>query len=70
MVDRRQHCESTRTSNKRLAQKIFDVRRAEIHEGRFVSLLKSHAPSLGNYGRQYIDSRTDLHPNTKRRYEC
>ena len=66
MVNRRQHCESTRTSNKRLAQKIVDVHRAESHEGRFVSLLKSHAPNLG----KYIDSRTELHPNTKRRYEC
>ncbi|MFZ0583192.1 MAG: tyrosine-type recombinase/integrase [Candidatus Acidiferrales bacterium] len=70
MVDGRQHCESTGASNKRVAQKILDVRRAEIHEGRFASLLKSHVPNLENYSRQYIDSRTDLHPNTKRRYEC
>src|SRR5579863_961128 len=69
-VDGNQVCKSTGTSNKRLAQKILDTKRAEIHEGRFSNLLKSHAPKLEEYSRQYIDSRTDLHPNTVRRYEC
>ena len=46
MVDGRQHCESTGTSNKRLAQKILDKRKGEIAEGRFPGLLKSHAPTL------------------------
>lgn len=32
MVEGRQHCESTGTSNKRLAQKLLDIRRAEIVE--------------------------------------
>jgi integrase len=70
MVDGRQKCESTGTSNKRLAKKIHDLRRTEIVEGRFTSLLKSHTPKQEDYSRQYIDSRTDLHPNTVRRYEC
>ena len=49
MVGGKQHCESTGTSNKRVAQKILDIRRAEIAEGRFSSLLKSRttSPSLG-----------------------
>jgi len=64
-----QRCESSGTSNKRLAQKILDVRRAEIAEGRFAGLLKSHAPKLRAYLSQYLESRTDLHPNTRTRYE-
>jgi integrase len=69
VIDGRQHCESTHTSNKRLAQKILDIRRAEIAEGRFPGLLKSHAPMLKDYISQYLESRTDLHPNTVMRYE-
>ena len=67
-VDGRQHCESTRTSNKRLARKIVDIRRAEIAEGRFPLLLKSNAPALKEYLSQYLESRIDLHPNTRTRY--
>jgi hypothetical protein len=69
VIGGRQHCESTHTSNKRLAQKILDIRRAEIAEGRFPALLKSHAPTLKDYISQYLKSRTDLHPNTVTRYE-
>jgi len=68
IVDGRQHCESTGTSNKRLAQKILDIRRAEIAEGRFSSLLKSHPPMLKDYFSKYLDDRMDLHPNTRTRY--
>ena len=68
MVDGRQHCESTGTSNKRLARKILDIRRAEIAEGRNPNLLKSKAPALKEYMSQYLESRTDLHPNTRTRY--
>jgi integrase len=63
-----QHCESTRTNNKRLARKILDMRRAEIVEGRFLGLLKSHPPTLKDYMSTYLDSRTNLHPNTQIRY--
>src|SRR5271156_304760 len=69
VIDGRQHCATTHTSNKRLAQKIFDIRRAEIAEGRFPGLLKSRAPTLKDYISQYLESRTDLHPNTVTRYE-
>ncbi len=68
MVDGRQHCESTGTSNKRVAQKILAIRLAEIAEGRFPGLLKSHAPTLKDYISKYLESRTDLHPNTRTRY--
>jgi integrase len=65
-----QRCESTETTNKRLARKILDMRRAEIVEGRYVNLVKSQAPSLKDFGRQYLESRTGLSPNTRKRYEC
>jgi integrase len=68
MVDGRQHCESTHTSNKRVAQKILAIRLAEIAEGRFPGLLKSHPPTLKDYISKYLESRTDLHPNTRTRY--
>ena len=61
-------CESTGTSNKRLAQKILDTRRTEIIEGRLPSVMRSHAPTLKTYISEYLESRTDLHPNTKTRY--
>jgi len=68
VVAGKQHCETTRTTNKRLAQKLLAIRRAEIAEGRFPGLLKSHPPPLKTYLAQYLESRTDLHPNTRTRY--
>lgn len=68
-VGGRQHFESTHTSNKRLAHKILDIRRAEIIEGRFPGLLKSHPPTLKGYISKYLESRADLHPNTRTRYK-
>ena len=62
------HCESTKTSNKRLALKMLAIRKAEFAEGRFPGLLKSHAPSLKAYLSKYLESRTNLHPNTLKRY--
>jgi hypothetical protein len=35
VVNGRQHCESTGTTNKRLAEKILNKRLVEITEGRF-----------------------------------
>jgi integrase len=69
MVDGRQRSKSTGTSSKRLAQKILGIRLAEIHEGRFPGLLKSHPPTLKDYISKYLESRTELHPNTLKRYE-
>jgi len=68
MIAGRQHCETTRTANRKLAQKILDIRRAEIVEGRF-PLLRSHPPALKDYISQYLDSRRDIHANTRKRYE-
>ncbi len=69
VVNGKQHCESTFTGDKRVAQKILDIRRAEIVEGRFSSLLKSHSPTLKDYLARYLEARTDLHPNTLARYK-
>ena len=68
IVNGHQRCESTHTSNKRLAQKILDIRRVEIIEGRFTQLVKSHVPGLKDYISQYLELRIDLHPNTRTRY--
>ena len=65
MIDGRQHCESTGTSNKRLAQKILDKRKGEIAEGRF-NLPKSNPPLLQEWAEQFLGSIA--HPNTKRTY--
>ena len=65
IIDGRQHCESTGTSNKRLAQKILDTRNAEIARGQF-DLLKK-APKLKEWADKYLESVD--HPNTKRRYK-
>ena len=65
MIDGRQKCESTGTSNKRLAQKILDKRKGEIAEGRF-SLPKSNPPTLKQWADQFLESIAHL--NTKRVY--
>jgi len=66
MVDGRQQCKSTGTSNKRLAQKMQDAWRAEITKGTF-NLLKK-APPLKEWAEKYLKSV--YHQNTRRRYEC
>ena len=68
MVNGRQKCETTGTSNKRLAQKILDMRRAEIAEGRHVTLIKSHVPTLNDYCEEYLKARVRLSPSTSKRY--
>jgi integrase len=68
MLDGRQKCESTGTSNKRLARKILDTRRAEIAEGRYANLLKSNVPTLKDFCEEYLKSRTELSENTRDRY--
>jgi len=57
--------ESTKTKNKRLAQKILNTRLAEIIEGRF-RLPKSNPPRLYPFSEEFLDSRR--HPNTRKRY--
>jgi integrase len=65
VVDGHQKCETTGTSNKRLAKKILDKRKGEIAEGRF-NLPKSNPPMLKQWAEQFLE--TIAHPNTKRTY--
>ena len=62
----KQRFESTKTSNKRVAQKILDSRKAEIVEGYF-RLPGSNAPRLEAFSRNFLASVP--HPNTKKRYK-
>jgi integrase len=66
VVDGRQRCESTGTASKRIAQKILNLRVAEIIEGRY-RLPKSNPPKLNEWATQFLD--TISHPNTKRAYK-
>ena len=66
MVDGRQRCKSTGTSNKRLARKMQDAWRAEIAQGNFNLLKKS--PILKEWAEKYL--QTVEHENTRRRYNC
>jgi integrase len=65
MVDGEQKIEATGTSNKRVAQKILDIRLAEIIEGRF-RLPKSNPPKLKQFSDEFLDSIP--HQNTRKRY--
>jgi integrase len=65
MVDGRQVCKTTGSSNKRLAQKRQDAWRTEIAQGQY-SLLKK-APPLRDWAEKYLESIE--HPNTRRRYK-
>jgi integrase-like protein len=65
MIDGRQVCKTTGTSNKRLAQKRQDAWRTEIAQGQY-SLLRK-APQLKDWADKYLES-IEL-PNTRRRYK-
>ena len=65
LIDGKQKIEATGTSNKRLAQKILDLRLAEIIEGRF-RLPKSNPPRLEQFSDEFLDSIPHL--NTRKRY--
>jgi hypothetical protein len=65
MVDGRQRCESSGTTNKRVAQKILNMRLAEIIEGRF-RLPKTNPPKLEQFSEEFLGSVR--HQNTKKRY--
>jgi integrase len=67
VADGRQHCETTRESNRRLAQQKLDVRHAEIVQGNF-NLLKKHSPKVGEWSKKYLEAVQ--HANTRRRYTC
>ncbi len=61
----RQVFESSHSTSKRFAEKLLAVRKAEVAEGRF-NLLKSHAPSLGEWSERYLERIT--HDSTRKRY--
>jgi integrase len=65
VVDGRQRCESSGTTNRRLAQKILNLRLAEIIEGRF-RLPKTNAPRFEQFSQEFLNSIR--HENTKKRY--
>lgn len=65
VADGRQRCESTKTTNKRVAQMILNKRLGEIIEGRF-QLPNSNPPRLQQFSDEFLKSV--LHPNTKKRY--
>jgi integrase len=66
-VDGKQRFEGTGEKNRKRAQAKYDVRRAEIVQGRF-DLLKKHAPRLSEWSEKYLE--TVQHSNTRRRYAC
>jgi integrase len=66
MVDNRQHCESTKTVNKKTAAKILNIRVTGIIEGRY-RLPKSNPPKLDKWAAQFLESISN--PTTKRTYK-
>ena len=66
MLDGRQVCKPTGTSNKRIAQQLYDNWRSEIAQGQF-NLLKK-APTIKEWAEKYL--KTVDHENTRRRYAC
>src|ERR1700686_3407545 len=65
VVEGKPRCESTRTTNKKLAEKILNKRLMEIVEGRF-GLPKSNAPRLERFSQDFLG--TIRHENTRKRY--
>jgi integrase len=61
----RQHCKSTHTSNKRLADQLLSRWETEVFEGRF-HLIKTHPPTFEDWGEQFL--RTIRHLKTRSRY--
>lgn len=62
----KQYCESTHTTNKRLALQILALKQSEILRGQF-HLPSANPPKLEAYANDYLE--TVLHPNTRRRYQ-
>src|SRR6516165_10602893 len=60
----KQRFEGTGEKNRKRAQAKYDVRRAEIVQGRF-DLLKP-SPKLGEWSKKYLERIS--HDNTRRRY--
>ncbi len=65
VVAGKQHCESSHSTNKRVAQKLLSIRQAEVTEGR-LRLVRSNPPRLEEWAAAFLNSIQ--HPNTKRTY--
>jgi integrase len=65
VVDGRQVCKSTHTSNKRLADQLLSRWETEVFEGRF-QLIKTKGPTFEEWADQYL--QTIRHQNTRSRY--
>jgi integrase len=61
----RQRFESSRSSRKRDAQELLDIRKGDARRGR-LRLTKSKAPHFDEYARRFL--LTVQHPNTQKRY--
>jgi integrase len=64
-VGGRQHCKSTHTSNKRLADQMLSRWETEVFEGRF-HLPKSAPPPFAEWADDFL--KKVAHPNTRKRY--
>jgi len=64
--DGRQHRESTRLTNKKLAQELLTLRTAQVLEGRW-SLPRSKSPRLGAWVAEFLKSVS--HDKTRSRYQ-
>ncbi len=64
-VGGRQRFESSRSTKKRDAQQLLDIRKGSAREGR-LRLTRSNAPRFGDYTRSFL--LTVQHPNTQKRY--
>lgn len=67
MVNGKQECKSTRTSNKRLAQKRRDQWVTEIYEGRY-HVVKTNPPTFEQWADQFLTTIPNL--NTRARYSA
>ena len=65
MAGGRQHRESSGSKNKRDAEKLLAIRKAEVLEDR-LSLPRSHAPHFGDFSEEFLKST--VHPKTRARY--
>jgi len=66
MLVGRQHRESSGSTNKRVAEKLLAVRKAQVFEDRW-NLPKSQTPQLGNSIKEFLT--TVPHENTRARYD-
>ena len=65
MKDGRQRRESSRSTNKKLAEKLLALRTAQVFEGRW-SLPRSKSPHLGSWVEEFL--RSISHERTRSRY--